>query len=1292
MSTEFNILDLLVEGGDILPEESDNVDAISGAAEIANVLEGGEIRPVDLVDINDVNDIKDINDISDITGGKKGEVKPVDSMDSSVESTESTTGSIDENLKPEDLYSYILAEIKRKGLAGHHIESMNTFYKIGIKQIATKVFVVEGQLKNKRDKTDEDREISDIKFKIEFTDINLSPPTIMKYKSGTPQMCTPSMARIKNLTYSAKMEINATITATAYYKNGTSKTRTASFENHRIASIPCQTRTELCNTFNLSKETLKELEEDPSDQGGVFIVNGSEWTIDCLENTANNTFHVHRNMYMNEIVRGNFLSKPGDAFENSYQIILRYLNNGAITLELNTAKSDKFEIPFYIVFRAMGMTSDRDITSHIVYGVNNEDATTKQLLQILETAFNVEDPKFAGIRGSLNPNEIIAYLAMKLAEGANIAVAKKDDNMMKHLNANVLTIFDRYLFPHIGTGVSDRIKKLRFLGHLINKLLCVNIGVLDPTDRDSYKGKRVHAAGTSMAKTFKTFFNIVVATESKNRLIRDFNAVPFSQVDLADSVKAAINSDDLEKMLTQAITSGNKTITVRHNQISNRLSSQTVNHKNDLNVKSILNTINTPDTSASKSNDRADEMRRVHQTYIGYIDISQSADTGIKVGMTKQKACTASVSGATSSALLKAKLLSDPQVLTLDNVPPEMISAEKLAKIFVNGDWIGCCKSAHALTHSYRMKRRNGEIHYLTTIAIEVLIREVYFWTDVGRLHRPLIIVYNNLQSYINARIAGSPIPFKQWILLTHKHIEGLRSGAITMDNLREDKIIEYISPEEQESTYIAANIDTLRANQNNELTQFTHMDVDQAVFGVVSLAAPLANHSNAVRITMYTNHRKQSAAWFALNWPYRVDKNATYQWYCERPLISVFSDALTMPNGHNAIVALTLYEGFGQEDSIIANKDSIACGMFNASFFNYERSELEKGEQFGNPEEARTLEIKREAIYEHTKDGFIKEGTLLKPGYVLIVKAAKIPKPIDNFIYVDKSILYSREEEARVSKVIVTRNAEEAPLAKVQWRATRPVTIGDKFSSRTGNKGICARQIPRIDMPYCEDGLVPDLIVNSHSIPTRMAVNQIIECVLGQVAAIKGTHIDGTSFHKIDIDGAVKELESHGIKYGGQRRMYNGRTGCWIDTLIFIGPTTYQRLQKFVLDENYANQSGPTSALTHQPLDGKINNGGLRLGEMELWCFNAQGVGRALQEKIYKDSDGITNYICRNCGNRAVVNEKLGIYKCKICFGNADISRIPSSWVSNLLTNELSSANVRMKFELDPLSYSITE
>ncbi len=1198
---------------------------------------------------------------------------------------------IDPLLTPGDMLALIHAELTAKKVAGHHIDSMNSFNQVGIKQIATKVFVVEHRMKNFRDKTDEDKEINEIAFKVEFTDINLAPPTTVKFKSGAVQSLFPNIARIKGLTYSAQMYIDATITATAMFKSGGTKIRNAEIKNHRIASIPCMVGTELCHTTNFSRDTLKHIEEDPRSGGGYYIVNGVEWVIDNLENITNNTFHVYKNMYQNEIVRGTFLSKPGDAFENSYQVILRYLNSGAITVEITTNKFDKFEIPYYLLFRALGMTHDKKIVDNVVYGVHNDDAITREMLQILELAFQCDDAKFGPILKVTDQVEIIRFIAQRISDTATSATARKDENITKYQNASILNIFDRYIFPHIGVGIEHRMKKLRFLGHLVNKLLSVKMGIIDPTDRDSYRNKRVYSAGTSFAKAFKTDFNFAVVQAIKRQLIKDFKTTPFSNVQLADSFRAAINYEDLERLLTQAITTGNKTITVRRTEIVNRISSQTLYRKNDMNVQSTFRTINTPNTSAAKQTARADEMRRVQPSYMGYIDISQSADSGEKVGLTKQMACTASICGSTSSWTLKTILAADADIFLLDDVAPMRISAEKLAKIFVNGDWIGCCRESHAIVAKYRAWRRTDKIHHLTTIVWEPLIREMHFWTDVGRMMRPLTIVYNNRDEYIAARRGGDKeFQFKQWIKLTHDHIRALRAEKLTMDDLRMQGIIEYISPEEQESAYLAANIGILRTNQNDIRFAYTHMDIDQAMFGVVTLAGPMANHSNAVRNTMYTNHRKQSAGWFALNWPYLMVRGATFQHYCERPLVSTFSDSLTYPNGLNCIVALMLHGGENCEDSVRMNQASIDCGAYQASFFNYERAELDKGEQFGNSDYARTMDIKKDAIYEYIKDGHIAEGTLVKKGYVLIVKAAKIPRPVDQFLFVDKSIVYKKDEHVYVERVVVTRNNDDVQVAKVKTRANRPQAVGDKVSSRSGNKGIIAVKFPRSDMPYCEDGLVPDLIVNAHSIPTRMAVNQITECVLAQLAARKGAFVDATPFRQQNIEGALEELKKYGIKYGGHRRMYNGMTGVYIDTLIFIGPTTYQRLQKFVADEKYAIRSGPTSALTHQPLDGKNNDGGIRLGEMEKDCLAVAGVMRALYGKFYDDSDGHVLPICRICGNKSIVNEKMNIYKCTTCKDMADIAFVDSSWVANIFGHEASAMNIKMEYELDPFKFTV--
>lgn len=1277
-----NIADITTNNTDITTNNTDISDAINDPNEdITDTESILRALEADSVNVDTVNADTTVVDTPKIKTGQ-GSIKTYE---------EEPAGTIPDDITDPEMMAIIHGEIRRKGIAGHHIESMNSFFDEGVKQISTKVFTVEGRIRSKRDDKDPaDRDIAEISYKVNFTGTRMTKPTAVKYVCGKSELQTPNMARLKNSTYSVQLYIDATITRTAHYKNGGTKVIVEEIKDHRIAAIPCLVGTNMCNTHLASRETLKKWEEDPNDPGGYFIVRGGEWTIDNLENLTNNIFHVYRQKYENEVVRGTFISKPGDAFENSYQTIIKYLHNGAIIVDVTINKKIALQIPYYIIFRALGMTSDRDIVNHIVYGVDNTDPITRSTMRILEKAFEVEDSKYNAIRKSTHPPDIIKFLGDKLVEVANQTAAKRDDNVAKYQNMKVLDTLDRYFLPHIGSGPEHRIRKLKFLGHLINKLILVHLGIVEQTDRDSYKSKRVHAAGTTMAKTLKTHFNIAFIQPIKKRIVADLNSTPFSQVQLAKSIKQVTKSEALEKPLVQSIVSGTKTITHKTITVRNRVSSQTVYHKNDMNVKATLNTVNTPDASVgSKNTERADMMRRVHPTYHGFIDISQSADTGEKVGMTKQLTCTASVCGSSSSYNLKKTLLADPAIIELDDVRPELISKESLSKVFVGGEWIGCCKESHEVARRYRMARRYGDIDPFTTIVWEPLVRELYFWTDVGRLMRPLVIVYNNLAEY-NKEVQGGnrSFQFKQWVKLTRDHIRGLQSRSMTMDDLREARVIEYISPEEQESAMIAHNLSMLRERQNNVQYRYTHCDIDQAIFGIVTLAAPMANHSNSVRNTMYTNHRKQSAGWFALNYPYRIDKGVTLQHYCERPLISSFSDSITYPNGQNTIVALILHGGSNQEDSIEANQSSIDCGLFNASHYNYERCELEKNEKLANPDHARTVDIKKDAVYENVENGIIAPGTLASKGSVLISKFTTVQNPVDERIYSDRSIIYKHDEQVRIERSLLVRNDNDIVVAKVKWRGDRPLAIGDKLSSRTGNKGICAAKCARSDMPYCEDGTVPDLLVNAHSIPTRMALNQIIECVLGQLAARVGAHFDATAFRPVDIETAISKLESYGIKYGGHKRMWNGRTGCWINTMIFIGPTVYQRLQKFVIDEHYATRSGPTSILTRQPLDGKNNDGGLRLGEMEGWVLCGHGAMRLLNEKFYKDSDGVNIPICRICHQRAIVNEKHRIYKCKYCGDRADIVSVPSSWVANLFANEANAMGAKLLFQIAPFTY----
>jgi DNA-directed RNA polymerase beta subunit len=1203
-------------------------------------------------------------------------------------------GDTDASLIKADGQTILNAELKHHGIAGHHISSLDSFYSVGLKQIVTQVFTIESRIKNTRDKTDEDREISEIHFKVEFTDIQLERPTTVNYVTGFPEPSTPNACQVSDLTYAAIPYLSGKITATATKVGDPDRpvviTRTDSFERYRIAPIPCGKHTQICNLKGLSKETLKRIGEDPHECGGTFIVNGSEWSIDNLENITYNIFHCHRNMYNTEIARGTFLSKPGDAFENSYQCLLRYKTNGAITVEITTNKFEGLDLPFYLLFRAVGMTSDKDIVDHIVYGVGNDDYITKSLMTIVAKAFRADDPVFGSLKNNYNSIDIINSIALKITEMANPTAAHRDENVIRYINSNILQIIDRFIFPHIGSTPDVRITKMRFLGHLINKLLLVAEEIVEPTDRDSLENKRIFSAGTSFAKTFKTDFNFAVVQPTKKALMKEFRSVPFSAVQLATVVKQAIKSDDLERMLVQAIVNGNKTITVRRNEITNRMSTQIIQYKNDLNVMSTLRSIAGSNSSASKQNERADEMRRVRPGFPGFICVSQSADTGESVGQTKQMAVGASISPSTSSYVLKELLLEDNDIMPLATVTPADITKNGLAKVFVNGDWIGCCKNASEFALKYRLARRIDHIRRSTTIVWKTSVREVYFWTDVGRMLATHIIVYNNFADYVTSKRSGDgSVKFKQWITLTRKHISGLQSGELTIEDLIEEGVVERLSAEECENCYVCPNIDQLREDEANVLTQYTHVDIEQSVMGLVALAGPLGNHSNAVRNTMFTNHRKQSAGWFSLNFPNRIDKNLTFQWYGVKPLVSAFTDAWTLPNGHQVIGGVMLYTGRNCEDSLLLSQGSTDLGMFTVTQFNYEQTELDKGEAFGNPDYARTMDIKRDASYEHIEDGFVKPGTELEKGTVLMVKSAKIQKPVDQFLFSDKSIVYKKEEKARVDRVIKTRNGEDKSIGKVKFSATRVIGPGDKNSSRTANKGICSFKLPRCDMPYNAYGVPLDMCANCHSFPTRMALNQLIETLLGFRCALEGSFVDGTMFNQLSVDDAIATLASYGLEYGGHQRCYDGKTGEPMDTLIFMGPMHYQRLEKFVIDEYYAVGTGPTSALTRQPLDGKIADGGLRLGEMEKDVFLAHGSSRALNSKFSKDSDGTIIHVCRRCHKRAIVNEKINLFKCNTCKDAAEIVSVPSTWVANLLLFECNAMNIETELMLEPLLFS---
>jgi DNA-directed RNA polymerase beta subunit len=1172
---------------------------------------------------------------------------------------------------------------KKKGLISHHVESINKFNESGIKQIMVNGFNIQVELNNERDSTDEDKLITKYLMKANITDVRLLPPVTINYDTQRSQILFPGEAHLKDLTYSSPMYIDADIVCTAYKSDGTTEIKKEQIQNYRLGSIPIMVGSKLCNSYNKSRDTLIELNEDPTDLGGYFIIKSNEWIIDSIESMTYNLSREFRNVgFKNELARSDIISKPGDNFENSSSLICKYLANGNINFEVTNNKFRDISIPFYVLFRAFGVCSDGEIIEHITYSMNDGDPTIKKMLNILEKGFQSSYTPISNAYQIHNQTEILELIGKHINDFylSNLNTSNKNNvNTRKYNINNVLQILDKDILPHVGLTSDDRYKKIRFLGHLINRLLKVYLEIIPPTDRDSYKNKRINPAGVSYAKVFKTNFNFAIVQQLRRQFTKDLKATTFSNLNLKHSFETAIYGHEFERALIQAIVTGDKTININRKAVQNRLSSQQLHRKNQINVISALRNINTNNTSSAKQSARANEMRRFHSSMIGYVCCVQSADTGEKVGMQKQMAVSAKISLGSSSDILKEIVLSDKDIILLDRKLTNLeIYTKKLTKVFVNGDWLGCCLDFASFSKKYREMRRNNKIHYLTTISFDVKTNELYFWVDIGRIARPLIIVYNNEEEYYKS---NKTIEFKQHINLTKEHIINLNAGIINYETLLDDKVIEFISPEEQQNCLIAKDIETLNLHINDPLTRYTHLDIAQAIIGIPGLTSPFSNHNQAARVVFQTNQVKQTCGIPCLNFPFKSYKEMHLQVYNQKPLVKTIANKYYAPIGMNSIVAVMIYGGYNQEDSLIVNQGAVDRGLFTTHHFTFEKTELEKNEEFTNPDPSVTADIKAYSNYDKLVNGVVPPGTYIQSGDVIIGKIAKLNKAdqYDNFKYYDKSIVYKYDEPAYVWDVIKGRNEEDNLFCKVIFRSARKVAIGDKFSSRSGQKGVVGISYRDSDMPYTEDGIKPDLIFNPHSLPSRMTMGVLFEGMASKANAINGTITDGTIFKKIDIDDLADDLAKVGYNRNGTERLYNGITGNYIDVEIFIGPIYYQRLQKFTVDTVYSHKTCPTDAITHQPLDGKSAKGGLRLGEMEKDVMAISSV-KFLQEKFIDHSDVYHIYVCKKCNKRAVVNEKYQIYKCKYCADGSDIVKIKTSWSCKQMFDEIESCNIGVK------------
>ena len=631
-----------------------------------------------------------------------------------------------------------------------------------------------------------------------------------------------------------------------------------------------------------------------------------------------------------------------------------------------------------------------------------------------------------------------------------------------------------------------------------------------------------------------------------------------------------------------------------------------------------------------------------------------------------------------------------------DYVMPEITDIQDLhgdpsqmfdkVKVFINGAWVGITEKPLELYKSLKEKKQKGILNVYTSVVFNYTLNEIRVCNDAGRLTRPLLRVKKNQTVLTNAIVQQISKKKLEWNdLVTTTHLE--------------ESVIEYIDPEEQAFSMIAMTPKDLDSIVDKvETYKYTHCEIHPStIFGILASCIPFPEHNQSPRNCYQTAQAKQAMGVYVSNFANRMDKTAYVLNYPARPMVDTrIMDMIKInqiPSGFNVVVAIMTHTGYNQEDSLLFNKGSLDRGLFQATIYHTEKDE-DKQKINGDeeirckPDPAKTKGMKFANYNKVNHKGVIPENTLIENRDVIISKVTPIKENRNDHTklikYEDQSRIYKTDEETFVDKNYIDRNGDGYNFAKVRIRATRKPVIGDKFSSRSGQKGTIGNIIPEEDMPFTSSGLRPDLILNPHAIPSRMTIAQLKETILAKVLLQLGLFGDGTSFGDLNVDTICQLLMKVGYEAHGNELLYNGMTGEQHEVAVFTGPVFYQRLKHMVNDKQHSRAIGPMVNLTRQPAEGRSRDGGLRFGEMERDAMISHGASKFIRGRMYDASDKYQVHVCKKCGLIATYNDQINVHCCMTCENRSDFAYLEIPYACKLLFQELITMNIAPRMITD--------
>ena len=602
-----------------------------------------------------------------------------------------------------------------------------------------------------------------------------------------------------------------------------------------------------------------------------------------------------------------------------------------------------------------------------------------------------------------------------------------------------------------------------------------------------------------------------------------------------------------------------------------------------------------------------------------------------------------------------------------------MADAAKSAKVYINGRLIGFHGDPLRLTKEIIGRRRESKVSPQINIAYHEDTNEVYINTDAGRVQRPLLVVENGK------------------LKITDENVKQLSEGKLTWNDLIEQGFIEYLDAEEEENAFIAPAQDELTK-------EHTHLEIDPStMLSIISSMVPYLEHDMAGKVLHGAKMFKQAQGFGASNINLRTDTEGFLLYYPQKSLVKTKTmDMIGLnkrPQVQNFVVAIMPY-GFNILDAIVLNKGAVDRGLGRSAYFRtYESAENRyPGGQIDKFEipPIETVGHLGEAAYKKLgEDGIIQIESYVGENDVIIGRTSppRFLEEINEFGVVqekrrESSVTIRKGKEGFVDRVFVTESDAGNKLVKVKIRSERIPALGDKFSSKHGQKGVVGLIVPEEDMPFTPDGIKPDLILNPHSIPSRMTIGHLLEMLAGKAAALKATQIDGTPFTGMPQGEIEQMLLKAGFEQNGKELFYDGTTGQRIRGEIFTGVVAYRRLFHMTAHKIQSRARGPVQILTRQPTEGKEKEGGLRFGEMEGETLVGHGAAMLLQEKFIDDSDKVTMWVSETSG---VIGFEDQIRKVKRCLETSDsrIYPVEMSYGFKLLLDELKALGVYPKLIL---------